>query len=126
MEVIVLAEMPHKGGQPPLFDERPDILGEAQDYYARNPELLNAHIRASEVMQRIYGKSSARFLTEMARWGRFLGTDGLLELIDCYSGVLVDGDDSPAVPNSTSAYLTRVLDAHGHKVTKARSRMDER
>lgn len=108
------------------IDERKDIYAAARDYYEKNPALLDAHIRAARVMEHYRGKVSARFLTEVARWARFLGRNGLSELISCYAWVSVNGDDVAAVPNSTSAYLTRVLEEKGFKVTKSHSRMDDR
>lgn len=108
-----------------LFDERKDIYKESYEYYKRNPRLLEAHVKAAQVMMRYHGKVSARFLTEFARWLRFMGVEGMLELLECYRGIVVKGEDVAAIPNHTSAYLTRYLAEQGFNVTKARSRMDE-
>ena len=111
--------------QLPLFDERDDIYTKSRLYYQRNPELLEAHVRAARVMEHYNRKVSARFLTEFARWLRFLGWQGMYELLDCYRGVVVRGEDVAAIPNHTSAYLTRYLESQGVNVTKSKSRMDE-
>lgn len=116
--------MAGKEGQLELFESRSDAYEAAERYYRRNPALLEAHERAAEVMQRLCGKVSARFLTEFARWMRFIGPEGMHELLSCYEGVVVKGDPVAAVPNATSPYLTRVLERLGLKVTKARSVMD--
>lgn len=88
---------------------------EAKAYYERNIDLLMAHIMASRVLSDHEVKTSARFLTEFARWMRMLGQDGMRELLDCYEGVVVRGEEKAAIPNATSAYLTRLLyDANRH------------
>lgn len=119
-------------GQASLFDDVTDVDGEkpksnyekAQEYFARNPYFLSSIMRAAKVMESRCGKVSARFLVEFARWLRFIGWSGMEELLGCFSGIRVDGEDVAAIPNAYSAYLTRVLEAEGIKVTKAKSEMD--
>ena len=109
-------------------DEEPekDDYQKAQDYFSRNWRFFDALIRGARVMERRMGKVSARGLIEFARWYRWLGNDGMYELLGCFSGVRVEGDDVAAIPNAYSAYLTRVFEAEGMNVTKARSKMDKR
>jgi len=108
-----------------LFEESGDELTErARAYFDENPALLKAFERAAGVMQRRYGKVSARFLVEFARWLRFMGPLGMEELLACFTGIVVQGEDVAAIPNAYSAYVTRVLEGDGFSVTKARSKMD--
>lgn len=93
--------MPAKTGE--------QLREEAASYYHRNKDLLGAHVRASRVLSDNGVKTSARFLTEFARWMRMLGPDGMHELLGCYEGVVVRGEEKAAIPNATSAYLTRLL-----------------
>ena len=118
-------EMGNVVGQLSLFDEREDIARKAQEYFDENPRLLAAFEDAADVMQRLNGKVSARFLVEFARGLRFIGYDGMGRLLDCFSGIVVMGEDVAAIPNAYSAWLTRHLEQRGNKVTKARSRLDE-
>lgn len=104
---------------------RPSLQERAEAYYRDNPELLHAMRRAARVMERRCGKVSARFLTEFARWLRFMGWEGMSELLGCFSGLHVAGEDVAAMPNAYSAYLTRLLEADGVNVTKSRSVLDE-
>lgn len=97
----------------------------AEAYFEANPALLAAMSRAAGVMERRCGKVSARFLVEFARWLRFVGFDGMTELLGCFSGLHVAGEDVAAMPNAYSAYLTRLLEAAGVRVTKSRSVMDD-
>lgn len=96
----------------------------ARAYFDANPELLSAMRRAARVMESRCDKVSARFLVEFARWLRFMSWEGMEELLGCFSGIRVSGDDVAAMPNAYSAYLTRLLEADGVNVTKARSVMD--
>lgn len=116
--------MAEADGQLGLFESRNDAYEAAERYYQKNPALLEAHKRAARIMQERCGKVSARYLTEHARWMRFVGPDGMRAINECYDGVIVQGDPVAAVPNATSPYLTRVLEAEGLKVTKAKSVMD--
>lgn len=120
-------------GQYSLFDAPPEDVRDvgaptlqerAESYFDANPELLDAMRRAARVMESKCGKVSARFLVEFARWLRFVGWSGMEELLGCFSGLHVAGEDVAAMPNAYSAYLTRLLEADGVKVTKARSVMD--
>lgn len=86
-----------------------ELFDEAKGYYERNRDLLEAHVRASRVLSDCGVKTSARFLTEFARWMRMVGPDGMHALLKCYEGVVVRGDERSAIPNATSAYLTRAL-----------------
>lgn len=113
-----------------LFDMQGDpdkrsLLERAKAYFDENVPLLLAFKDAGRVMQRESGKVSARFLVEFARWLRFIGPEGMYELLSCFEGVVVRGEDVAAIPNAYSAYLTRVLEDEGISVTKARSVMDE-
>ena len=91
------------------------LRDEAEAYYRRNQDLLRAHIRAARVLSDNEVKTSARFLTEFARWMRMLGPEGMQRLLWCYEGIVVRGDEKSAIPNATSAYLTRALyDANKH------------
>ena len=117
--------------QASLFDDMGEVRGEkkssyerAKEYFDRNPEFLDAMRRAARVMEAKCGKVSARFLVEFARWLRFIGWSGMEELLGCFSRIRVAGEDVAAIPNAYSAYLTRVLEADGVKVTKKRSVMD--
>lgn len=97
----------------------------AEAYFDANPAFLAALRDAAKVMERRCGKVSARFLMEFARWLRFVGLEGMDELLGCFYGLHVSGDDVAAMPNAYSAYLTRLLEADGVNVTKSRSVMDD-
>lgn len=107
-----------------VVQQGPTLQERAEAYFDENPELLYAMKRAARVMESKCGKVSARFLVEFARWLRFVGWSGMEELLGCFSGLHVAGDDVAAMPNAYSAYLTRLLEADGVKVTKSRSVMD--
>ena len=113
-----LDDVPTRVGGMATLQER------AESYFDSNPELVDAMRRAARVMESRCGKVSARFLVEFARWLRFVGWSGMEELLGCFSGLHVAGDDVAAMPNAYSAYLTRLLEADGVKVTKAKSVMD--
>lgn len=111
--------------QPSLFDaDKPTLEDQARAYFEQNVPLMLAFKDAARVMQARNGKVSARFLVEFARWLRFIGPDGMQELLGCFRGVVVRGEDVAAIPNAYSAYLTRALEDEGIRVTKARSVMD--
>lgn len=96
----------------------------AEAYFDKNPDLLAAFDAASEVMERHTGVVSARGLMEFARWYRKVGSKGMYELLECFEGVIVRGEDVAAMPNAYSAWLTRHFESNGRKVTKARSKLD--
>ena len=104
--------------------QEPTLLDKARAYFDDNGPLMRSFVQAARVMQRRNDKVSARFLVEFARWLRYIGPDGMYELLRCFDGVVVQGEDVAAIPNAYSAYLTRVLEDEGIAVTKARSVMD--
>lgn len=110
--------------QKTLDTERNKAYEEAKAYFDENRQFLSSLKRAAGVMQNRTGKVSSRFLVEFARWLRFMSFDGMVELLDCFRGVVVKGTEVAAIPNAYSAYLTRVLEEDGFKVTKAKSKMD--
>lgn len=105
-------------------DPQSRLYEEAKAYFDENRPFLSSLKRAAGVMQRHNGKVSTRFLVEFARWLRFMGYDGMMELLECFQGVVVKGTDVAAIPNAYSAYLTRLFERDGFKVTKAKSKMD--
>lgn len=102
-----------------------ELAESAEAFYDRNSELMSAHVRAARVFAERGFPVSARSLTEFARYIRLLGADGIQELADAYEGIDWDGGEY-SIANATSPYLTRYLERLGFKVSKARSKMDEK
>lgn len=107
-----------------------ELLAQAEDYASRNPQLTDAMIRASRVLSDNGIRTSARFLCEFVRWLRKFGPEGMLELLSCFDGLNIYGNDDYALPNAISAYYTRVLARAnegypGFRITMAASKLDE-
>lgn len=107
-----------------------EMLAQAEEYAARNPQLTSAMIQASRVLSDNGIRTSARFLCEFVRWLRKFGPDGMQELLACFEGLNIYGNDNYALPNAISAYYTRVLakanDGYpGFRITMAPSKLDE-
>ena len=86
-------------------------------------------VNASRVMSDCGCATSARFLTEMARWIRALGPEGFAALYQCFANVRIDKSGDYAIPNASSAWLTRFLakaneDYPGFRIRRASSVMD--
>lgn len=107
-----------------------DMLRQAERYAERNPDLTAALIAASRVLSDHGIRTSARFLCEFVRWLRKFGESGMRELLECFEGLDVYGNDDYAIPNAVSAYYTRVIakanrDYPGFKITVTPSKLDE-
>lgn len=113
------------------MQETPEqLLADAEGYYRKNPGLLDAHERAATILSDHGIRTSARFLTEFARWLRATGPDVMRELIDVYDGVRCERDGPEfSTKNATSAWLTRRLGEDlggypGFRITRGKSKMD--